>query len=397
MKNLSSRRFRLTLFASIYFVQGSVLAYLRNFLKPFLDSQGIDADTIGLLAGVMLLPFILKPFIGILSDRVNLFGMGHRKPYIIIGLVLTGLSFVFASITLPIDNFPLFAVLILIGAYSLALFDSTADGLAIDTTPPEETGLVQGTMVGGRAVGFIILSLIFGGLVEKNGNSIIFLIIAASMILPLFFVFQIKEPTERPSHQQFDWNVMREAVNGRFALFSAYAIFYSMVAYGIDGLVTFFMSDQFQASERSIGQYGALRGIGAVIGALLGAFLLDRIKRRTGGYIALALVSISGVLLATATGVNWILAVGIFWGMARGFQETIFVSLAMNLADKRIAATMFALMMAISNVGVGIGEGVATGLTDNIGFTAVFWILVGINFVNVPILSKLFSTNSSEL
>ena len=390
MKNLSSRPFRLALFASIYFVQGSALAYLRNFLKPFLDSQGIDADTIGLLAGIMLVPFILKPFIGILSDRVNLFGWGHRKPYIIIGLIVTAISFAFASFTLPVDNFLLFAVLILIGGFNVALFDSTADGLAIDTTPPEEEGLVQGTMVGGRAVGFIILSLVFGSLVETQGNSIIFLIIAGSMLLPLFFVFRIKEPAKRAATQQFDWAVLREAINGRFAFFAAYAIFYSMVAYGIDGLVTFFMSDQFQATERSIGQYGALRGVGAVVGALLGALLLGKIGRRTGGYIAFVLVSISGVLLATATSINWILAVGLFWGMAWGFQETIFVAMAMNLADKRIAATMFALMMAISNVGVGIGEGVATGLTDDIGFTAVFWILVGINFVNVPILLRLF-------
>ncbi len=394
MKTLSSRRFRLILFASIYFVQGSVLAYLRNFLKPFLDGQGIDPDTIGWLAGVMLLPFILKPFIGMLSDRVNLFGMGHRKPYIIIGLALTAVSFVFASFTLPVDNFLLFAVLILIGAYSVALFDSTADGLAIDTTPPEEGGLVQGTMVGGRAVGFIILSLVFGSLVEKNGNSIIFLIIAASMVLPLVLVFWVKEPAERPAGQKFDWGVLREAINGRFLLFATYSIIYAITAYGIDGLVTFFMSDQFQATETSIGQYGALRGAGAVIGALLGGLLLNRIGQRVGSFGAMALITIGGVLIATASSVNWILAVGVIWGMAWGFQETIFVAIAMDLADKRIAATMFALMMAISNIGVGIGEGIATGLTDNIGFTAVFWILVAVNFVNLPILFKLFEADS---
>ncbi len=394
MKTLSSRRFRLILFASIYFVQGSVLAYLRNFLKPFLDGQGIDPDTIGWLAGVMLLPFILKPFIGMLSDRVNLFGMGHRKPYIIIGLALTAVSFVFASFTLPVDNFLLFAVLILIGAYSVALFDSTADGLAIDTTPPEEGGLVQGTMVGGRAVGFIILSLVFGSLVEENGNSIIFLIIAASMVLPLLLVFWVKEPAERPTGQEFDWGVLREAINGRFLLFAVYSIIYAITAYGIDGLVTFFMSDQFQATETSIGQYGALRGAGAVIGALLGGLLLNRIGQRVGSFGAMALITIGGVLIATASSVNWILAVGVIWGMAWGFQETIFVAIAMDLADKRIAATMFALMMAISNIGVGIGEGIATGLTDNIGFTAVFWILVAVNFVNLPILFKLFDADS---
>ncbi|MCA9927973.1 MAG: hypothetical protein KC419_05835, partial [Anaerolineales bacterium] len=68
----------------------------------------------------------------------------------------------------------------------------------------------------------------------------------------------------------------------------------------------------------------------------------------------------------------------------------IFVALAMALADTRIAASMFALTMAISNIGVGIGESVATSLTDDIGFTAVFTLLALFNLVNFPILWRLF-------
>ena len=81
---------------------------------------------------------------------------------------------------------------------------------------------------------------------------------------------------------------------------------------------------------------------------------------------------------------------GIVWGIAWGFQETLFVALAMDLSDARIAASMFAIMMALSNVGTAIGEGVATGLTDDIGFAAIFWLLAGLNVVVVPILWALF-------
>ncbi len=85
-----------------------------------------------------------------------------------------------------------------------------------------------------------------------------------------------------------------------------------------------------------------------------------------------------------------LLVMGVVWGIVWGFQETIFVSLAMDLSDHRIAASMFAIMMAISNIGTAIGEGVATGLTDNIGFAAVFIGLAVINVINVPILGRLF-------
>ncbi len=38
---------------------------------------------IGIVGGITLIPFILKILIGLLSDRVNLLKMGHRKPSII--------------------------------------------------------------------------------------------------------------------------------------------------------------------------------------------------------------------------------------------------------------------------------------------------------------------------
>jgi MFS transporter, PAT family, beta-lactamase induction signal transducer AmpG len=387
---MQSRRFRYTMFAMLYFVQGSALAYLRNFLKPFLDDMGIDPDTIGIFAGLLLLPFILKIFIGMLSDRVNLFGKGHRKPYIIIGLLGGSLAFVLATIILPLDNFLLFAILILFGATFVALFDSTADGLAIDTTPANEQGTVQGVMVGGRAAGFIILSLVFGAMVQRSGHGAVFLVIAASMLLPILWVTRIKEPARRDQSQQFDKQAFRALLKPRFLYFSAFAIIYATATYGVDGIVTLFMSKSFDASDTIIGQYGAIRGVGAIIGAILGGVMLDQIGRFTGSYAALLLVSLAGLALALSTSIGMVMIVGLFWGIAWAFIETIFVALAMALADTRIAASMFALMMAISNIGVALGEGFATSLTDNIGFTAVFAILAAINLINFPVLRYLF-------
>ena len=68
------------MFGLTYFVQGSALAYFRNFQKPYLDSLGVDADVIGLLTSILLLLFILKIFIGMLSDRVNLFRLVIVNP-----------------------------------------------------------------------------------------------------------------------------------------------------------------------------------------------------------------------------------------------------------------------------------------------------------------------------
>jgi MFS family permease len=387
----TKRWFRLSMFGMLYFVQGSALAYFRNFQKPYLDSFEVDPDVIGLLTSILLIPFILKIFIGMLSDRVSLFGKGHRKPYMAIGLILAALAFAAAAFVQPGQSLAAFAALIVLGSFSVTIFDSTADGLAIDITPHEEHGTVQGTMTGGRATGFIILSLAFGLLVAHNGYRPVFLIIGFCMLLPLFWVLRLKEPAQRAATQQFQWRAFAALAQPRFIIFGIYAIMYSIVSFGIDGLVTYFMSsDLFQASEQVIGSYGALRGAGAVLGALLAGILLDRIGRRISAFGAAILLSAGGVLIGLATGIPMLLVLGLVWGLMWGFQETVFVGLAMDLADTRIAASMFALMMALSNVGTAIGEGLATGLTDNMPFSAVFILLAGLNIINLPVLWGLF-------
>jgi len=384
------RWFRLSLFGLIYFVQGVAMAYFRNFQKPYLDSLNVSATVIGVLTTILLLPFVLKIFIGMLSDKVNLFGLGHRMPYMAIGLALAALAFAGAGFVLPESNFMLFAGLIVLGSFSVTLFDSTTDGLAIDATPRKEQGAVQGTMSGGRAVGFILLSIVFGVIAPRFGYRPVFLIIALGMLIPLIWVLQVREPKERPAGQAFQWEAFKALGQPRLLIFAAYAILYSVVSFGVDGLVTYFMSREFNAPEELIGTYGALRGVGAVVGVVAVSLLIDRLGRRQTAIGALIALSVGAVLLGASSGIGMIIAAGTLWSIAWGFQETVFVVLAMDLSDKRIAASMFAIMMALSNLGTAVGEGVATSLTGSIGFRAVFWALAGANLIVVPILCGLF-------
>lgn len=389
-KESSSRRFRMTLFAALYVVQGIGLAYFRNFQKPYLDSTGIDPNAIGTLTFVLQIPFILKIFIGMVSDRVDLLGMGHRKPYILLGLVLAALAFGGASLALPGDNFVLFAVLITLGSFSVTLFDSTADGLAIDTTPHDEQGLVQGVMVGGRAAAFIVLSLVFGMLVQRTGYRVVFPIIGLSMLVPLIWVLRVREPAQRDTSDSFRWAAFKVMGHPRFLLFALYAVVYSIGSFGTDGLVTYFMRVRFGAAESVIGQYGALRGIGAVVGALAGGALIDRLGRKRSAYAAAVCISVAAAFFGAAAGATGVLWLGLLWGVVWAFQETLFFALAMDIADARIAASMFAIMMGISNLGSAVADGAATALSDDLGFAAVFWLLAAINLVTLPVLAGLF-------
>ena len=386
----STRRFRTLMFASLYVVQGVGLAYFRNFQKPYLNDLGVDPDVIGLLTLILQVPFVLKIFIGMVSDRVNLFGMGHRKPYVLLGLLLAAVAFGAATLAAPDERLLAFSILVTLGSFAVTLFDSATDGLAIDVTPPDEQGRVQGVMVGGRAAAFVLLSLLFGGLVQRYSYRIVFPIIALAMLLPLIWVLRVREPAQRSTETSFQWSAFGALTRPRFLCFALYAIVYSLGSFGVDGLVTYFMSEQFTATESMIGRYGALRGIGAVIGAVVGGLLIDRLGRRQSAYSAVVLISVVAVLIGAATGSAVVIWLGLAWGVIWAFQETVFFALAMDIADARIAASMFAVMMAISNLGAALADGAATALSDNLGFVAVFFALAAINLVTLPVLWGLF-------
>ena len=50
----------------------------------------------------------------------------------------------------------------------------------------------------------------------------------------------------------------------------------------------------------------------------------------------------------------------------------------------------FAIMMGISNLGSAVADGLATALSDDLGFSMVFWLLAIVNLITLPVLWRLF-------
>ena len=64
-----------------------------------------------LIGAIALIPFVIKIFLGMISDNFNLFGLGFRKPYIIIGLLVQCACLLVVPSINPGKNFWLFALL----------------------------------------------------------------------------------------------------------------------------------------------------------------------------------------------------------------------------------------------------------------------------------------------
>jgi PAT family beta-lactamase induction signal transducer AmpG len=396
MAQQKSRNFLFMLFAMLYFVQGVITSYQLNFLKPHMSSEGIEPDRLAILATLALLPFIIKFLYGLISDRFNFFGYGHRVPYMVIGVLVCSLSFFVAYFVDPGESFDLVAGLILVAVFGMALFDTTADAYAIEIMPPEDHGRVQSFMTGGRATGLIILSFIFGILAARFGFAVIFLVISVILLLPLVMLFQVKEPEQRSAHLRFDWSAFRVMLHPNYLLWAFFLILAWFSFQGIDGLVTFYMSSDLGASETMLGNYGTIKGIGMVLGAVGLSLIASKINLKAAAFTTLVLVTIGGLMLSFSSNLNSLLVLALPWGIVVGLQWSAYAALTMGITDLRIAGSMFALFQMMSNIGIASGEGIATSLSDNMGFTGVFRLLALFNILLIPLIIFILRRFSSE-
>ncbi len=384
-----NKALRYSLYALLYFVQGTVLSYFTALNPIYLRSYGLTMTQIGLIGTIGLLPFVIKIFFGMLSDRVNLFGLGYRKPYIIIGLLVQAAALVIAPLIDPVSGYTYFVLLAFLLMTGMALFDTCTDGLALDSTPQQDSGTVQGIMVGGRALGVVIVSGLLGFIVQKIGWSAVFWAMAILTLLPLPLALTIREQP-RPANARFEWKAFQAFSAGPLIALALLGALYSFTINGANQIMIPFLNENFGVDELAAGFYVSVWGIGVVVGGITGGRLVDRLGVRRATLVAalLALVAIGSLALITGAGVAWVLIPA--FGLAYGYYETVYFATSMQRADRRIAASMFSILMAIANIGTAIGLGVTGVLVDSVDYRLTFAILGALNLLALLLIPAIF-------
>lgn len=377
---------KLLFFGLLYFIQGAALAYIINFQKPFLADSGVTKEAIGLFTSLLMIPFIAKIFLGFISDRFKFGKWGSRKPYMVIGLSIFTLAFLAMSRVSPAENFPLFGICVWFASLGLAWFDTCADGWAVDVTEESQQSSVQASMVAGKATGMILMAGLFGVMAERWGFSSVFITIAALSIAVLAIVLSVKHPGTTSSEEVFVTN-WSDVLSGYFIFLCLFATVCAFSSAGNDGLITFHYKEIFKADSLQVGTFGVYRGLGA----LLGAFAFALIRPRVSMFKAhgSACVVLGAGCLLTLLHLDPLIAATL-WGIAWGYQETSFVTLAMRFAQGRWAATIFAGTMIFANIGVAIGEGFGAPSVPRLGWDGVFMIYALVGWFSLAVLALTF-------
>ncbi len=387
---------RYAMFGLLYFAQGAVLSYFTALNSLYLLKFDLSMSQIGLVGAIGLIPFVLKIFLGMLSDRVNLAGWGHRKPYILIGLVVQAVCLAVVPQINPGVQFGLYTLLAFVLMLGMALYDTCTDGLALDTTPPVEQGSIQGFMVGGRALGVVAISALLGWMVERAGWPAAFYSLAVLTLLPLPLVWRAMEVPRKPE-MQFRWGAFRAFAYFPIIALAILGALYSLVINGANQIVNPFLQSQFGIGYATAGLVTTVWGIGVVLGSLAGGRLTDRWGQRNSVVRAMFL-SFGAILLLAFTSQGWqVWPLVILFGLAYGFYETVYFAISMNKTDPRIAASMFSILMAVANIGTGVGLALSGGMVDAAGFPMTFAVIAALNLLALPLIPAIFGTSQNIL
>jgi PAT family beta-lactamase induction signal transducer AmpG len=391
---LANKATRYTMFGLLYFAQGAILSYFTALNALYLLSFDLTMSQVGIFSAIALTPFILKIFLGMVSDKVNLLGQGYRKPYIILGLLVqAGCLFVVPFIH-PGNSFELLAFVAFVLMTGMALYDTCTDGLALDTTPPEDEGTVQGIMVGGRALGVVVISATLGLLAQLTTWTVAFWALGIITLLPLVLVVQTREP-DRPPERTFDWKAFRAFGQKPVIALALLGALYSLVINGTNEIVNPFLEDRFGIGYFTAGLYTSVWGLGVVLGGVTGGRLTDRIghKRAALGALVVSLAAILALALIISPAMAW--PIVFVFGLAFGYYETVYFATSMDFTDPRIAASMFAILMAIANIGTGVGFAVGGSLVDAIGYRWTFVAIALLNLLALPLIPSVFRRRNS--
>ena len=170
---------------------------------------------------------------------------------------------------------------------------------------------------------------------------------------------------------------------------------YSLIINAANQIVNPFLQSEFGITITTAGFITTVWGVGVVLGGLTGGRLTDLIGQRRSVHwaIGISIISIIALSLIISPAMAWPLVIA--FGVAYGYYETVYFAISMKSCDPRIAASMFSILMAIANVGTGIGLGLSGAMVDSIGYRWTFVVIGALNLIAIPLLSTIFSNKQS--
>ncbi len=403
-----SSRMRYAAGSSMYFAQGIPYGLMNIAVPAWLASQGVGAGQIASLLAVIILPWAFKLLSGPLMDRYQFLPMGRRRPWVLgaqLGMTLSFFSLVLVDN--PAEQVGLLTVLGLFINVFAATQDVAVDGMAIDVTPVNEQGRLNGFMVFGKAIGWGLTSAVTGTMLVTFGLGPTAIAAAAvQAIILLGFMLTL----ERHGERRLPWssgaamavrhspNSFANVVKGLNAVLWSRVSLILMAIMLFDGfiggyghaLMPIAAIKLFGFTTPQWSQLVAAMGLGGAAVALVLGPMIDRFGAKRMLILTISLVAIHAFLLAetqylweNATYVKVMLAA---WVLLGPVTMVCMIALAMTICSSATSATQFAIYMSLANLGSSAGSKTYGLIAEQMSYVEAYLLLGSITIALIAII-----------
>jgi MFS family permease len=386
-EHAEARRLALV-FAIVYFAQG--MWYLPNLSITFLlkDTFSLSAAQTATFFSITVIPWLIKPVYGLISDFVPLFGQ-RRKSYF---LLTSGMAAAMGMILTMMGSYTYWGVAIFftLMGLGLAFTDVLTDALMVENGQRLGlTGPFQAVQWASISFASILVGVGGGWLAQRKLISITFLIATVFPLITLAMaIFMIREPHVETGKDQFrnTWMAIRGAIGSRMLWIVAGFIFFYNFSPSFGPALVYYATDKLHFSKILLGTLDSLSYASGMVGtAVYFAFSKSLPFKRLIHFAIAAGVIATLAYFGYRDEVSAIALSLAFGGVAMFIQLT-FLDLAARACPKQAEATFFALLMSIYNGAVQISQITGGWLYDRLGFTrlilisaaftALCWLLV---------------------
>ena len=411
-----SSRMRYAAGASMYFAQGIPYGLMNIAVPAWLASQGVGAGQIATFLAVIILPWAFKLLSGPLMDRYQFLAMGRRRPWVL-GAQF-GMTLAFFGLILvdnPVEQIGLLMLLGLLINVFAATQDVAVDGMAIDVTPVDEQGRLNGFLVFGKAIGWGLTSAVTGTMLVKFGLGVTAIAAAAvQSIILLGFMLTV----ERRGERRLPWSsgdAMSERRTGNsFAslakglnavlwtrvslVLMAIMIFDGFIGGYGHALMPIAAINLFGFTTPEWSQLVAVMGLaGAAVALALGP-MIDRFGAKRMLILTISLVAVHAFLLAqtqylweNSTYVKVMLAA---WVLLGPVTMVCMIALAMTICASATSATQFAIYMSLANLGSSAGSKTYGLIAEQTSYVEAYLLLGAVTAALIAII--LFHRHSKD-
>ncbi|MFX1449268.1 MAG: MFS transporter [Promethearchaeota archaeon] len=418
IKITENRSYKYLIYSNIYLVEGVASFLIFSILPIYLKNyRGLSDLAIAILAGVSLIPIVLKPIVAVISDKYSIAILGgRRKPYMIIGFILNGFTLSFIGIIDPMDFIYLFTLFWLLQSLGISLMDVAIDALVTESFPQtnEKVNANIAFYISNISSLFLLIPITY--LMEENSIHIgaylapqfqfdLFLggnfdlgfllagIICFSLIISTLF---LKEDENIQTRPKFSRKALKEFLKSKYVPTLLFMFFLLEIDNGLAEftLEPFFRISGLTASSQLL--YYLPTMIFVILGSISSKWFVKKGIIRSITFFALiyaghyAILCFLTLFSPSTTPLYYYIA-AIIVGLVANAAFILYMTLAMNSADKEIAATTFILFITMINLGRVFGIIIAgiIPFTGNLKMFIIFFISAITMIIRIPVFLKL--------